>query len=125
MSNSKTDESDRKPLDPTLELVRRKMIRTLAISIGSMFIGLIAVAAAIVYKVSSQNEPRPVASQAAVPADAPIEARAALPAGFAVQHVALAGSRILFYGQAPDGSMQAFVFDTAIGRFTAHVTVGR
>ena len=125
MSNPKRDDPDHKPLDPTMELVRRKMVRTLAISIGTMCIGLIAVAAAIVYKISSRNEPAPVASSAAVPAEAPSEARAALPAGFVVQHVGLDGNRILFYGQARDGSAHALVFDMALGRMTADVTVGR
>lgn len=125
MSNPKTDDSDRKPLDPTMELVRRKMIRTLAISIGTMCIGLIAVAAAIVYKVSSRNEPRPATAEAVVPADAPSESRAGLPAGFVVQHVGLDGNRILFYGLARDGSAHALVFDIGLGRVTADVAVGK
>ena len=125
MSNPKLDNSDYKPLDPTMELVRRKMIRTLVISIGTMCIGLIAVAAAIVYKVSSRDEPAPAARSATVPADAPSEARAALPPGFSVQHVELDGNRLLFYGKAQDGSVHALVFDMGLGRVTADVTVGR
>ena len=125
MSNPKIDDPDRTPLDPTMELVRRKMVRTLVISIGTMCIGLIAVAGAIVYKVSSRNDVGPAPVAGSVPADAPSEARAALPAGFTVEHVGLDGNRILFYGKAADGVAHALVFDIGLGRLTADVTAGK
>ena len=53
MANINPDiDGDEQPLDPAMERVRRKMIRLLAVSIGIMVIGLMAVLAAIVYKIS-------------------------------------------------------------------------
>ena len=45
-------EEDEKPLDPAMENVRKKMVRLLAISLGVMMVGLMAVLGAIVYKIS-------------------------------------------------------------------------
>lgn len=126
MPNTKTDTPAEKPLDPEMEKIRRKMVRTLVISIGTMVIGLMAVAGAIVYKVSSgSNGQRSENAGGRVPAQAPQEAAAALPAGFSVSQVALDGSRILLFGKAADGSMHAYVYDTAVGRLTADVTVAK
>jgi hypothetical protein len=50
MSQVNQDDLEEKPLDPDMEKVRRKMVRLLAVSIGIMFIGLMAVLGAIVYK---------------------------------------------------------------------------
>ena len=43
---------EEQPLDPELELVRKRMLRLLVVSIGIMGIGLFAVLGAIVYKLS-------------------------------------------------------------------------
>ena len=51
MTKVNDDDLDEKPLDPEMEKVRRKMVRLLAVSIGVMFIGLMAVLGAIVYKI--------------------------------------------------------------------------
>jgi hypothetical protein len=50
MSQINEDDLEEKPLDPEMEKVRRKMVRLLAVSIGIMFIGLMTVLGAIVYK---------------------------------------------------------------------------
>lgn len=128
MPKIEIDDPEDKPLDPAMENVRRKMVRTLGISIGIMCIGLMAVLGAIVYKVTSRpsdEAPGSAVSAAGydVPADAPHEARATLPAGFSVEHVALDGSKVLFYGKASDGTAHAFVFDIGAGRIVADVTV--
>lgn len=123
---AKLDARDEKPLDPEFENVRRKMVRLLAISIGIMCVGLIAVAVAIVYKVSTGSSAKPaVASKEAAPAAAPEKATAALPAGFSVSNVSLDGNRILFFGKAADGASHALVFDIGAGRIVADITVTR
>lgn len=40
------------PLDPAFEKIRRKMVRLLALSIAVLFVGLIAVLSAVVYRSS-------------------------------------------------------------------------
>lgn len=120
------DEVAEKPLDPAMENVRRKMVRTLGVSIGIMCIGLMAVAGAIVYKMTSRAPEAgttPAASAVSVPSEGPVEARASLPAGFSVERVALDGSRILFYGKGVGGAAHAYVFDISSGRIVADVAV--
>lgn len=51
------DEQPEPVLDPAMERVRRKMIRLLAVSIGVMLIGLMAVLIAVVYKINRKPEP--------------------------------------------------------------------
>jgi hypothetical protein len=55
MSQVNEDDLEEKPLDPEMEKVRRKMVRLLAVSIGIMFIGLMTVLGAIVYKFTQDD----------------------------------------------------------------------
>ncbi|MDI7860635.1 hypothetical protein MRS76_01585 [Rhizobiaceae bacterium n13] len=119
------DQEEEKPLDPVMEKVRRKMVRLQLVSAGVMFVSLMAVLGAVVYKVtkSETKETTPLASLA-VPSDGPIAATAALPAGFAVSDVSLSGAQILFYGRTVEGQQKAYVFDVSAGRIVADVAVG-
>jgi hypothetical protein len=88
MSKINDDDLDEKPLDPEMEKVRRKMVRLLAVSIGVMFIGLMTVLGAIVYKFTQSRrctghrKARRRLFACSVPSDAPVEGcRRALPAG--------------------------------------------
>lgn len=47
-------DEDEKPLDPAAERVRRKMVRLLAVSIGIMLVGVMAVLGVVVYKTLPQ-----------------------------------------------------------------------
>jgi hypothetical protein len=130
MPNVTIDEPEDKPLDPAMESVRRKMVRTLGISIGIMCVGLMAVLGAIVYKVTARPSADETASSGvqagySIPADAPHAARAALPAGFSVEHVSLDGGQVLFYGTTAEGAAHAYVFDIGAGRIIADVSVSR
>lgn len=128
MPNAQFDEPEDKPLDPAMEKVRQKMVRTLGVSIGIMCIGLMAVLGAIVYKVTSRpsdSETTEAGKSAgySVPADAPLQARAALPNGFSIQHVAMDGAQVLFFGTTPEGEAHAYVFDIGAGRIVADIAV--
>ncbi|WP_340160276.1 hypothetical protein [uncultured Hoeflea sp.] len=125
MSKIHDDDLDEKPLDPEMEKVRRKMVRLLAVSIGIMFIGLMTVLGALVYKFTRADDSgaQVAASSASVPSDAPIEGVAALPAGFTVENVTLDGNRIGFYGRASDGSMRLIIHDISVGRLVSDIVV--
>lgn len=118
-------EEQEEPLDPAMERIRRKMVLLQLVSGGIMFVCFMAVLAAVVYKVSQTPDEAPVAASGgfAVPADQPLAATAALPAGFTVESTALSGSQILFYGSL-GAERKAFVFDLSVGRIVADVTVG-
>lgn len=128
MSQVNQDDPEEKPLDPEMEKVRRKMVRLLAVSIGIMFIGLMTVLGAIVYKFTLDSETgtgdqTAVFSSPVLPGDAPIEAIAALPQGFEIESVALDGVRIGFFGRASDGSQRLIIHDLSLGRIVGDVVV--
>ncbi|OLP44198.1 hypothetical protein [Rhizobium oryziradicis] len=126
MSNFDTDEQDEKPLDPVLEKVRRKMVRLQIVSAGVMFISLMAVLTAVVYKVRHSPTPEKAQTEAfSIPSDQPRAANVHLPAGFKVTSTALSATQILFYGTTAEGQSKAYVFDLAIGRVVAEVTVAQ
>lgn len=126
MSHIEPEAEGEKPLDPVMENVRRKMIRLQIVSGLIMFVSLMAVFGAVVYKLwGPKAAPQAVAEASApVPADQPRNLLAALPAGFAVSSVSLSGSQVLFYGKAADGGARAYVFDIATGRIAATIAVG-
>lgn len=120
-------EVQEEPLDPAMERIRRKMVLLQLVSGGIMFLCFMAVLAAVVYKVSQRPDEAPETLSASgeftVPADQPLAATASLPSGFTVESVSLSGGRILFYGSL-GSERKAYVFDLAIGRVVADVTVG-
>lgn len=126
MSNTELENEEEKPLDPEMERVRRKMVRLLAVSLGIMFLGVMAVLAGVVYKVMDNDNAVPVRTSLdtlAAPAGGPLEASAALPAGFRVNSVSLDGSNILFFGQAAGGGFEAYIFDIVTEKLAARVRI--
>jgi hypothetical protein len=125
MSKVELDNEEDKPLDPEMEKVRRKMVRLLGVSIGVMFLGVMAVLAGVVYKVIQTGDETPVGTTEAfaVPTDVPLTATAQLPAGFSIDDVSLDGSKILFYGRDAGGVSEAYVFDIVTGRMAARIDV--
>ena len=120
-------EEQEEPLDPAMERVRRKMVLLQLVSGGILFVCFMAVLGAIVYKVSQRPDTpsTPVSTAGyAVPADQPLAATAALPAGFTIEQTSLSGSQIMFYGLL-HGDRKVFVFDIALGRVIADVTVSQ
>ncbi|OCP22096.1 MULTISPECIES: hypothetical protein [unclassified Ensifer] len=124
MTATAPDDQEDKPLDPAMENVRRKMVRLQLVSAGVMLVMLMAVLGTIVYKLTRTDENAQAQSAAiAVPSEAPVNAVAALPAGFTVTNVALSGSQVLFYGNLPGAEPRAIVFDIGAGRIVADITV--
>ncbi|WP_429813476.1 hypothetical protein [Ensifer sp. B1-9] len=124
MTAIEPDDQEDKPLDPAMENVRRKMVKLQLVSAGVMLVMLMAVLGTIVYKLTRTDAKAPVqAAAAVVPSEAPVNAVAALPAGFTVTNVALSGSQVLFYGNLPGAEPRAIVFDIGAGRIVADVTV--
>ncbi|SCB60527.1 hypothetical protein GA0061105_11198 [Rhizobium aethiopicum] len=124
MTAIEPDDQEEKPLDPAMESVRRKMVRLQIVSGAIMFVSLMAVFGAVVYK--TMREPKATASTAAaseVPSDAPLAATLSLPLGFKVQSTSFSAGQILFYGETVEGSNKALVFDLKTGRTIADVTV--
>jgi len=107
------DDHDEEPLDPQVEAIRRKMMRLLMISSGTMMIGLMAVLIAIVYKVTS--------STSSVPVAAAIK-DIVLPKNATIVDTALSGDRIMLTLEMPDGSREIQVH-SADGKLSATYSV--
>lgn len=127
MAKALPDDQDEKPLDPEMEKVRRKMVRLLAVSIGIMFVSLMAVLAAIVYKFTQAvDEPEasaPASLPSGVPSGAPVIGELAVPAGFAAEHMAIDGDRVVLWGRLPDGSRRMILIDVAGSRATSEIVI--
>ncbi len=104
------------PLDPAQERLRRKLVRLLLFSGGIMMLGLIAVFAAIVYKVGETGRAPPAGSLSAA---APAEGEIAVPAGYRLVATALAGERALLTLEGPDGGSLLLLVDLKSGAVLA------
>ncbi|UVK40146.1 fimbrial protein [Mesorhizobium sp. AR10] len=116
------DEDEEKPLDPGVESVRKKLVRFMAINLGLLFLALMVVIAALVYK--ARNAPPanpPLASDIPVPAGEPLTGDIVLPVGAKIVSQSLSGNRISIDAELADGSRTVFVYDIAerriVGRF--------
>lgn len=123
MTAIEPDDQEEKPLDPVMESVRRKMIRLQIVSGVIMFVSLMAVFGAIVYKTMHSEPAAPAVAASGVPSDAPLAATVSLPLGFKVQSTSFSAGQILFYGETAEGKNKALVFDLKTGRTVADVTV--
>jgi hypothetical protein len=127
MTHIDDENQEDKPLDPVMEGVRRKMVKLQLISGGIMATLFLAVLVSIFYKLTQDQgsaEPVTATSQPfAVPSDQPLSLTANLPAGFRVAQTSLSGSQMLIYGETAAGERKAFVFDLALGRIIADVTL--
>jgi hypothetical protein len=97
------------PLDPAAERLRRKLVRLLFVSGGIMMLGLIAVFAAIVYKVGQSG------TAGRLGALSPVESAIHVPAGYRLVRAELDGERALLTLEAPGGSTSLFLVDLASG----------
>ncbi|TPM04729.1 fimbrial protein [Mesorhizobium sp. B2-3-10] len=122
MARPDADEEQEKPLAPEVDKLRGKLIRFMAINLGLLFLALMVVIAAIVYK-SRKATPvsPPLAGDIQVPAGEPLSGDIVLPVGAKVVGQSLSGSRLSIDAELADGSRAIFVYDIAerrlIGRF--------
>jgi hypothetical protein len=122
MARPLADEDEEKPLDPQVEKVRKKLVRFVAINLGLLFLALMVVIVALVYK--ARNVPPaspPPAGDIQVPAGEPVSSDIVLPVGAKVVSQSLSGNRVSIDAELTDGSRAIFVYDIAerriIGRF--------
>lgn len=113
---------ENKPLDPAVERVRRKLVRFVAINLGLLFLALMAVVGALVYKARTSQPSEPVvASDIQIPAGGQISGEIVLPVGSKVMSQALSGNRLSIDAELADGSRTIFLYDITerrvIGQF--------
>lgn len=120
MTGVAPDDDQDKPLDPAVERVRRRLVRFVAINLGLLFVALMAVVVAIVYRAgSSAPDSGRIAAQEGEPVRAAIE----VPAGARVVGEAVSADRLLLRLALPDGGTALIVHDLATGRLVGEFTV--
>jgi hypothetical protein len=102
MADNDVREGEDEPLDPAMERVRTKMVRLLAVSIGTMMVGLFAVLFAVIYKANDGPEALP-------------SAVLDVPADFTARSVSLADGRLAMLGADGEGGQRVLVFDANTG----------
>ena len=122
MTPPDTENQDDKPLDPSMERVRRKLVRFMGINLGLLFLALMVVIAALVYK-SRTSAPQMAAPAGDIqaPAGQPAQGDIVLPAGTRILSQSLSGNRVAFDTELADGQRVLFVYDMGeqrmVGRF--------
>jgi hypothetical protein len=111
------DDNEDKPLDPAVERVRRRLVRFVAINLAILFVALMAVVLALVYRTRT-SEPSPDVT--APPVGEIASGEIVLPAGARVLSQSLSGNRISIDAELADGGRAIFVYDMA-----EHRIVGR
>lgn len=109
-------------LDPAAERVRRKLVRFMAINLGILFVALMAVVIAVVYRAflsDGPSEPQVVTEIPVPPQGSMLTGEIALPEGARVNSHALSGNRLTFDIEV-DGQRSILVYDMGEGR-----TIGR
>lgn len=113
MAEINLDKEEEKPLDPAAERLRRKMVRLMAISIGTLFIAVFAVLSAIIYKMNNAPDTKRM-----------IEADINLPETFVVESVDVDGENIVIYGKTAKNGAKILFFDkfsgSARGKLNLH-----
>ena len=115
------DDIDDKPLDPAVEKVRRKLVRFVAINLGLLFVAVMVVVGAVVYKTATAEPP--VRSGGDMSPEGVIEAEIDLPAGAAIVSHAISGNRLSIDAELADGSRTIFIYDLAERRVVGRLAV--
>jgi hypothetical protein len=124
MARPLADEDDEKPLDPEVEKVRKKLVRFVAINLGLLFLALMVVIGALVYK--ARNAPPanpPLAGDIQVPAGEPVSGNIVLPVGAKVISQSLSGNRVSIDTELADGSRAIFVYDITERRIIGRLSI--
>jgi len=122
MARPIAEEEDEKPLDPAAENVRRKLVRFMIVNLGLLFLALMVVIGALVYKARNAPVAGPApAGEVQAPAGAPLSGDIVLPVGAKVVSQSLSGNRLSIDAELADGSRSIFVYDIAerriVGQF--------
>lgn len=102
---------EEQPLDPEVELVRRKMLRLMIVSIGIMGIGLFSVLGAIVYKLGSETGPGGEIR----------ESNLSLPQGSRITGSSVGTERLVLEVTHADGGKTFIIVNTNTGRIVSRI----
>lgn len=119
------DDSEDKPLDPAVERVRAKLVRFMIVNLGILFIALMAVVIAIVYRMTREPQ-EPVITPSELPAFPASEIahkEIALPAGARIVGHTLAGDRLSLDLALANGGQAILIYNIAAGHVIARIDI--
>jgi hypothetical protein len=123
MASAVENEED-KPLDPATEKVRRKMVRLLAVSIGIMMVGLMAVLGAVVYKIGNTGPQGSTQdANAGVPVEPGTEGTIDLPDGAQLLSASLDGDNVMLQLRLAGGAQQIVIHSLSRNRIVARLAL--
>jgi len=125
MAGNPQDHPDDKPLDPSVERVRRKLVRFIGINLAILFLALMAVVGALVYRSGQQPAPQQRAGLTPPTGDGTVERMLALPAGARVLSQSLDSGRLSLLLELASGGQAVHVVDIASGETVARFTLGQ
>ena len=108
-----------KPLDPSVERVRRKLLRFMIINLAILFIAFALVIGAFIYKSTSLAPKRPAGQEAEIQPPSGADAVAgtiAIPAGARIVSQTLSGTEVLLGLELADGSRSFLLYDLKAAR---------
>jgi hypothetical protein len=122
MARPDADEEQEKPLDPEVDKLRGKLVRFMAVNLGLLFLALMVVIAAIVYKARKATPANPpLSGDVQTPPGELASGDIVLPVGAKVISQSLSGDRLSIDAELADGSRAIFLYDIAgrrlIGQF--------
>ncbi|TPI57317.1 fimbrial protein [Mesorhizobium sp. B3-1-3] len=124
MARPIAEEDEEKPLDPAAENVRRKLVRFMIVNLGLLFLALMVVIGALVYKARNAPVAGPApAADVQAPAGAPLSGDIVLPVGAKVISQSLSGNRLSIDAELADGSRSIFVYDIAERRIVGQFSI--
>lgn len=120
------DPDDEKPLDPAAERVRRKMVRFMAVNLSILFLAVMVVVGAVVYRAFFSDRGATVADPVAATETGPLAATGALslPSGAEIVSQSLSANRLSLHVRQA-GAEAIFVFDLSTGQQVGRFDIRR
>ncbi|MBN9218892.1 MAG: fimbrial protein [Mesorhizobium sp.] len=123
MARPIAEEDEEKPLDPAVEKVRKKLVRFIVINLGILFLALMVVIGALVYKARNAPSATPPVGDFQAPAGEPVSGDIVLPVGAKVISQSLSGNRLSIDAELVDGSRAIFIYDIAARRLIGQFAI--
>lgn len=124
--NKPNKDKDEKPLDPETEKVSRKLAKFGAMFMGFNMLALMAVLAALVYKLGGYGDDKSSKTEASkLDFAEPVEfdRNLVLPKGSQIINASKSGSQILMNLRLGDGSNALWIYDVAAERITGKINI--
>lgn len=123
MMQDDDDQVEEKPLDPAVERVRRKLVRFIAINLGILFLALMAVVGALVYRATRVETPAAPIREVPAPADTAAYGEISVPQGARITSQAISGNRLSLSLDLADGTRSIYIYDMAEARLIARFDI--